>query len=290
MNHTVSLPALALLVLLIAPGWPGRTAGPGSERVPSAAVKAHARNVVLIIMDERDYARVIGNAKAPYLNSLLPVAALMTNSHAVAHPSQPNYLALFSGSTQGVTDDSCPHRFSSTNLGAEAIAAGWTFTGFSESMPRDGFRRCSSRDYTRAHNPWVDFTTVPATSNVVWFDIPAAPPVIANDLDVIVPNTCNDMQHCSTLDGDNWLRANLSQILLQQDGTKGLTIVTWDEAAPDADGQNHIPTVLLGPMIVPGQYSQRVDHYSLLHTIEEALGVPCLTNACGAPPLRGMWR
>ena len=49
---------------------------------------------------------------------------MFTASYAVTHPSEPNYLALFSGSTQGVTDDSCPQTFSTENLGHELGVAG----------------------------------------------------------------------------------------------------------------------------------------------------------------------
>lgn len=105
----------------------------------------HASYVVVVIMENRDYDLVIGSSQAPYINgTLVPEAALMTNSHAITHPSQPNYLGLFSGSTQGITDDSCPHSFSSVNAGEELLAAGLTFDGYSESMPYDGYTGCSS--------------------------------------------------------------------------------------------------------------------------------------------------
>ena len=122
---------------------------------------------------------IIGNTAAPYINtSLVPEAALMTNSHAIGHPSQPNYLALFSGSTQGVTDDSCPHSFSVANLGSEALAAGKSFAGYSESMLIDGFTGCSSPNglYARKHNPWVNFTNVPASLELRLQEVPEGRP------------------------------------------------------------------------------------------------------------------
>ncbi len=266
--------------------------------VPSAAqapdsferphkTEPHASYVVMVIMENRDYDLIIGSQTAPYINhTLVPQSALMTNSHAIGHPSQPNYLALFSGSTQGVTDDSCPHTFSTENVGQELIGAGNTFDGYSESMPYDGYTGCASGEYARKHNPWVNFTNVPETSNLVYNGF-ATPP---STLSIIVPNLCDDMHDCSTQTGDTWLKNNLPPILKYNMAHDGLFILTWDEADPDADGTNHIATLLSGPMIKPGKYKQSITHYSTLHTIEDIAAIPCTANACQAPDLKRMWR
>src|SRR6185312_16064435 len=91
-----------------------------------------------------------------------------TNSFAITHPSQPNYLALFSGSTQGITDDSCPHTFSANNLGNELRSAGLSFTGYSESMPSNGYTGCTSGSYARKHSPWVNFSDLPTSTNLTF--------------------------------------------------------------------------------------------------------------------------
>ena len=80
-------------------------------------------------MENRSYDDIIGNPRAPYINELAAGGALFTQSYAVAHPSQPNYLALFSGSTQGIHDDSCPHTFDGPNLGRSLVDAGRSFVG-----------------------------------------------------------------------------------------------------------------------------------------------------------------
>ena len=102
-------------------------------------------------MENHAYGEVIGSPQAPYLNRLARQGALFTDSRAITHPSEPNYLALFSGSTQGVSDDSCPHQFSAPNLGSELIAAGRTFTGYSESLPAAGSSGLRERASTRAN-------------------------------------------------------------------------------------------------------------------------------------------
>jgi hypothetical protein len=254
---------------------------------PAGANAPHGSNVVVVVLENRSYDSIIGSPDAPYINgTLVPEAALMTNSHATTHPSEPNYLALFSGSTQGVTNDSCPHEFRAANAGAELIKARKTFAGYSESMPNNGYTGCFLGRYARKHNPWVNFTNVPATSNLVYTGFVTPPPTVT----IVVPNLCNDMHDCSTRTGDAWLAKNLPAMLRYNQTHDGLLILTWDEAEPDASGTNRIATLLIGPMIRPGRYDQRVTHYSVLHTIETIAGVPCTVNACRAPVLAQMWR
>jgi hypothetical protein len=58
----------------------------------------------------------------PYINNALAAAgAVFSDSFAIEHPSEPNYLDLFSGSHQGVTSYSCPHTFSATNEAAQLL-------------------------------------------------------------------------------------------------------------------------------------------------------------------------
>ena len=257
--------------------------------LPGAGVAPHATHVTVVMMENRDYDLVAGNKDAPYFNkTLVPQGVLLRNSHAVTHPSEPNYLAIFSGSTHGVTDDSCPVSFSAANLASELLAAGKTFAGYAESMPSAGFTGCYADNYARKHVPWVDFTNVPASLNRVYRGFPAkdVPSSVW-----IVPNLCNDMHDCSTQTGDTWLSKNLPPIIAWDKANDGLLIVTWDEADPDNSGTNHIATVFLGPMIKPGVAdTQNVNHYGVLHTIETIFGLKCIASDCQAPVVSGIWQ
>src|SRR5262249_736605 len=120
-----------------------------------------------VMLENHSYNEIIGNAQnAPYLNSLAQQGAIMTNSFAVQHPSQPNYLELFSGSNQGVNDNSYPHTFSTPNLGGELIAAGYSFAGYSEDQPSVGYTGPSVGNYEAELHPWQDFTDIPSASNL----------------------------------------------------------------------------------------------------------------------------
>jgi acid phosphatase len=256
----------------------------------AAAVGPHASYVTIVLMENRDYDLIAGSPEAPYFNKTLTrLGALLTNSHAVTHPSEPNYLALFSGSTHGVSGDPCPVTFSAANLASELERAGKTFIGWAESMPRDGFDGCYSNNlYARKHDPWVDFTNVPASDNRVYNGLPVAKmPTVS----WVTPNLCNDMHDCSTRAGDTWLSKNLPSIIAWDAKNDGLLIVTWDEADPDNSGTNHIATVFVGPMVKPGSTdSHDVDHYGILATIEKIFGLHCIDKECGASLVSRIWQ
>ena len=257
----------------------------GQARAPSAAAP-HAKAVTIVIFENRDYTAIVGAKDAPYLNAtLVPQAAVMTNSHATAHPSQPNYVELFSGSVQTVTGDECPVTSSAPNIATQLLAAHLTFRGFAEALPNAGFSGCEGSKglYRRKLNPWADFTNVPAALNQPYAWAPAS-------LAFVVPNMCNDMHDCSTAVGDTWMKQHLPAIIAWNAAHDGLLIITWDEAAPDSDGTNHIATLLIGPMVKPGRYDQHIDHDDVLRTVEQIYGLPCIANACGKTGIIGVWR
>lgn len=133
---------IARVLATLAVGFAGMLAIPSGPAY--AATLPAYDHIVVVVEENHSYGEIIGNANAPYITSLANNGAKMTQSFAVTHPSEPNYLALFSGSTQGLTDDSCPHTYSAENLGHQLTAAGKTFKGYSESMPSDGYTGCSS--------------------------------------------------------------------------------------------------------------------------------------------------
>jgi hypothetical protein len=130
---------------------------PGGKK---RAVVPRPDHVVVVMLENEQRSSIIGSRHAPYLNRLAARGANLTHSYGLTHPSQPNYLALFSGSTQGVTSDACPQRFPKTeNLGHQLRAAGFSFAGYAESLPKVGFpdarRVATSASTTRGltHQP-----------------------------------------------------------------------------------------------------------------------------------------
>lgn len=239
-------------------------------------------HVVIVIMENKGYNSVIGSSSAPYINSLASQGANFTASHGVTHPSQPNYIALFSGSTQGVTSDTCPVNFTGQNLASQLIAAGFSFKGYSESMPSAGYTGCTSGQYARKHNPWVDFSTVPSASNLQFTAFPSSYSSLPS-VSVVVPNLCNDMHDCSVATGDAWSQANLGGYANWAIAHNSLLIVTFDEDSGTTP--NVIPTVFYGDHVAVGQFSESFTHYGLLRTLEDMYGLTPLNNASSATPV-----
>lgn len=241
---------------------------------------------MVVIEENQPYSGIIGNRSAPYINALAAHGALFTRSTAVAHPSEPNYLALFSGSTKAVTDDSCPHTFAGANLASEAIAAHRTFAGYSESIPATGYTGCSSGEYARKHNPWSDFRNVPAASNRSFAAFPRDYPNLPA-ISFVIPNLTDDMHDGTVSQGDTWLKQNLNGYAQWATSHNSLLVVTWDE--DDDSAGNHIATVITGANVRPGRYAQSINHYSVLRTLEDLYGLPHVGASATAAPLNGIF-
>ncbi|MGY6025210.1 alkaline phosphatase family protein [Streptomyces spinosirectus] len=247
-------------------------------------------HVVVVVMENHAYSQVIGSSSAPYINSLKSGGAVLTQSYAQTHPSQPNYYALFSGSTQGVTDDSCvtPGFSSAANLASELIAAGKTWASYNESLPSQGSTTCSSGNYAQKHDPWFGFSNVPTSSAKTFAQFPADYSTLP-DVSFVTPNLCSDMHDCSVSTGDTWLKNNLGAYATWAKTHNSLLVVTFDEDNRLAG--NRIPTVLYGQPVTAGSSSSTTyNHYSLLRTLEDSQGLTTHAgNASTASDITGIW-
>src|SRR3984885_3539843 len=153
--------------------WPAPPQLPFSSPVDmkAAAVPTPA-HVVIVVEENRSQSNIIGNKAAPFINQLAANGAMMAQSFAEVHPSEPNYYALFAGNTL-VNDNVCPVNAGNTpNLGSELLAAGYTFAGFAESLPAVGSTECRAGKYARKHVPWASFTNVPASRSLPFSAFP----------------------------------------------------------------------------------------------------------------------
>ncbi|MGW4946895.1 alkaline phosphatase family protein [Actinoplanes sp. NPDC004185] len=256
---------------------------------PVAALSAAAKpdHVVVVVLENKRYDAVIGDAKVPWVNALAAGGANLTRFYAETHPSQPNYLALFSGSTQGVRDNKCPHNIGARpNLGRQLIDAGFTFTGFSEGLPSAGWRGCSHGRYVRRHVPWVNFSNVPASAHQPYTAFPhdyRKLPTLA----FVIPNLCHDMHDCPKADADAWLRRQFAGYVAWAKTHNSLFILTFDE--DNQTGGNHIATIMAGAGVQPGRYAVRADHYGLLRTLQDMYGLRPTGRSASAAPVHGVW-
>ena len=154
-----------------------------------AAADVHPAHIVVVVEENHASSEILGNPDAPYLNQLAARGVSFTRSYAIEHPSQPNYLDLFSGGNEGVTDDSCPHTFAAPNLGA---ALGARFVGYAEGLPASGSTACGAGNYWRKHAPWIDFTNVPASASQPLTSLPADFAQLP-DVAFVIPDQQHDM-------------------------------------------------------------------------------------------------
>lgn len=297
---TSALATLGLLVGLSALATTAATTTAEARAADTAATTAVARtaattsvprpdHVVVVMFENTSAGSIIGNSSAPYFNQLASTGANFTNAFAIEHPSQPNYLDLFSGSNQGVTDDTCPHTFSTTNEAAQLIAQGLTFTGYSESLPSAGSTACTAggtNGYARKHSPWVNFTNVPAADNQPFSAFPTDYSQLPT-VSWVIPNLCDDIHNCSIATGDTWLKNNLDGYVQWAKTHNSVLITTFDE--DDSLGDNQVATLFDGQPVKTGSYAERIDHFSVLRTIEDMYGLPYAGAAATATSITDTW-
>lgn len=268
----------------------------GSNLVSAQTAPAH---IVVVILENKSYSQVAGNPLTPYINSLLadPHTAILTQSYGLMHPSQPNYLQLFSGSQQGVINNNLPVGlpFSTPNLGAALINKGFSFTGYSEDLPSIGYTGEISGAYARKHNPWVNWQSspvngIPLTLNKSFTDFPASFSSLPT-VSLVVPNQNNDM-HNGTLAislpiCDSWLQQNLNNYIQWCKSNNSVFLLTFDE--DDGFYNNQILTFVTGEHVNGGTYNQPVTHYNILRTIEELYQLPYSGNSVDSSAIRNIW-
>jgi phosphatidylinositol-3-phosphatase len=242
--------------------------------------------VIWILMENHSFNEIIGNSAAPYINQLASHCGLATNYFAVSHPSLPNYIALTSGSTQGITDDNPPssHRLNVPSIFSQLEGSPSRWRSLEESMPSN-CDRTDSGEYAVRHNPAADYVNLP-DCNV--FDVPFSSP---NDFSArftfVTPNLIDDMHDGTVQQGDTFLSNFVPTILSSPEYQAGKTIlyITWDE--DDGTQSNQVATLVIAPSVKPGTRSAMLfNHYSLLRTTEEQLGLGLLGNAANATSMR----
>jgi phosphatidylinositol-3-phosphatase len=247
-------------------------------------------HVVIVMEENHSYADIINTSSTTaYFNSLAAQGALLTDSFAVTHPSEPNYMALFSGSTYGLTADDCPVNEGTTaNLGSELLAKGDTFKGFSEGLPSTGSTTCTSGNYARKHSPWINFSNVPTSDSLPFSSFPSSSNYASlPTLSFVIPNLNDDMHNGTISEANSWLKSNLSAYATWAQTHNSLLIVTWDE--DDDTENNQVPTIIVGQGVVPGKYSEQINHYNLLATLEQMYGLSEVGASNGATPITDIW-
>ncbi|TMK60717.1 MAG: acid phosphatase [Actinobacteria bacterium] len=263
----------------------------GAQAVPAVPAFTH---VVVIVFENKEQNAVLGSRDAPTFNAMAKRYASLTRYYGVAHPSLPNYLALVSGSTQGITSDCTDCMVSARNLADTLARARKTWKVYAEGLPSPGFTGAFSGGYAKKHNPFVYFKDVVASRARLARVVPL--PQLREDLKgdalpdfaFVVPNQCHSMHDCAVSVGDAWLRTALPPLLKLPDS---VVFVVFDEGSSNTRGGGHVAALALGTAVQPAARSTAVtSHYGLLRTIESAWGLSLLGRSARATPITGIWR
>ena len=256
-------------------------------------------HVVIIVEENKPASSILGNAAAPYINKLADDNAVATNYQAVTHPSLPNYVALTSGTTAGITSDCNPGAGCTAQVPSIADSlekSGKTWKMYAEGMPAPCTAE-SSYPYAVRHNPFLYYPGVTDNrTSCAAHDVPLSQ--LNVDLKsaaglpnyvFISPNVCNDMHDCPVATGDTWLSHQVPEILASPAFTtqNSLLVITWDEGE---GANNTVSTIFAGPAARKSfKSSLAYSHYSLLHTIESLWGLaPLTSNDKDAPIMADM--
>ncbi len=239
-------------------------------------------------------------AQMPGLSALGNKFGKATNYAAIGHPSLPNYLAIFGGSTFGVTSDCGVASIgcvpTAPSVFGQTIAAGKTAGAYQESMPSN-CATSGSNGYAPRHGPWAYWTDSTESAACKRYDVASGSPASGNLADDIAagtlpvtgeltPNLCNDAHDCSLATFDSWLGNWIPKLMSGPDYVSGkLTIiVTFDE--DDGSTANNVPFVVIDPSLSAVTVTASFDHYSLTRWLDDNAGVDRLRNAANAPDLR----
>lgn len=285
------LVALALALAVLAGGCGSvHGGGPMPMLAPDRLPASRSSHVVMIVLENKEYGDVIGSPEAPYLNGLIHRSGLATRSYAITHPSLPNYLALTSGSTHGITSDCTDCRVAGPNLASQLDRAGRSWNAYLEGAPGRCFAGSEANGYAKKHNPLAYYDDIVRNRVRCQRLVPLS--TLTRDLRsgalpdfaLISPDLCHDTHDCGIGVGDRFL-ADLVPAVRAELGPHGFLVLTWDEGTTDAGccgvaRGGHIGTVVIGPDVRRGARSSRpVDHYGVLRFIERALALPSLAGA-----------
>jgi hypothetical protein len=257
---------------------------------PGARPKATSSHVITIVMENQEYGEVIGSGDAPYINRLARRYGLATHSYGVSHPSLPDYLALTSGATHGIASDCTSCHVDARNIVDQLEAARIGWKAYMEDMPRPCFRGAGAGGYAKKHDPFAYYDHVVGNPQRCRRIVPLTQ--LSADLRrgtlptyaFVSPNLCDDMHDCSVSTGDHFL-SHLVPVLLRALGPEGYLVLTWDEGSSGrgccgGSQGGQIATIVAGRPVRPGARADRpVDHYGVLATVEDTLGLSRLGAA-----------
>jgi phosphatidylinositol-3-phosphatase len=292
--------AITVVVAMLI-SWASTLAGVTSP--PAQARPAHTdqpSHLIVVVEENHAFEQVIGSKAAPFLNHLAAHGTLLTDYHAITHPSLPNYVALLSGRTGRIRSDCVHCTVSGPTLIDQLEARRISWAAYLQGLPRPCSAVARSGAYTEAVDPFMHAARVrdhPSRCDRVLPFQRFHADLAAGRLPTVVflmPDLRHEMHSGSKRAADAWLRRLVGDLraspVWRQDTR---LVVTFDESNRHdmrscCDGLGaggRVATIVAGPRIPKGHDPTPYTHYSLLRSTEAALGLPFLGHA-GGPAAR----
>jgi phosphatidylinositol-3-phosphatase len=248
-----------------------------AQAVDRAVRLPRVAHVVVVVFENREESAIdAGGQSSPFARFANHYVDL-SHYTAVAHPSLPNYLALVSGSTQGVTNDCTSCGPWPRSIGGLLTRAGLPWGGFAEGYP-------SSPLFAKKHMPFLYFEDAGNRVHPLSRLDPRRLPAYS----FVAPNLCHDAHSCPLSAADSFLSHWLPP-LLQVPRT--VVFVLFDEGTTSIGGGGRVEAFVAGTAVKRHvAVTRSVNHYTVLRTIEDLLGLPHLGASRAVTPLTGIWR
>jgi len=188
----------------ISPTSPASSSGPvkSIEITTGPSVGTYFDHVVVILMENEGVHDICNDSPPPCLTTEAPYMAGLANNYTIGSQylslittSQPNYVALISGSTRGCTSSGCPV-ITAPNLVDRFEAAGLSWKGYFENMTvapgscNGGFN--SPAPYNQVHNPFIPFRDITNNTSRCNKIIDANPNSCGSSTDCVLVNDLNN--------------------------------------------------------------------------------------------------
>lgn len=278
-------------------------------------------HIVIFILENKGFSQIIGNPQAPFLNALAKNNMIMTNYHAMTHPSLPNYVELVAGSSGTSHSDDPSQRFVVSTVVDKLKSKGLTVSGYFEGMPYAGFSgdRYPSRHpvYVQKHNPFMLIPSLRNDPKRASFDRPIQDldsdlrSGHLPDLSYVVPGLCHDMHGGSACKsnrtssliktGDSFMAKWVPKVMASESFKKGgIIFIVWDEGRgffhhpflrqPFPGKGGRVPFICVtsrhkGHL----EFSEYSDHRVLLNAILSRFGLSSVPNGDPASRFPGVF-
>jgi hypothetical protein len=281
------------------------TAPPAPTRDRAATDDDATNRVIVVVEENHSIGQIIGSPQAPFLNRLAAKGTLLTSYFAITHPSLPNYIAMVSGDTQGITSDCGGCNVDAPNLTDQLEAAGISWKAYMEDLPAPCSDAHTAGAYAKKHDPFMYFDSVRGDPGRCAKVVPFAE--LDTDLAAgrlprlvfVTPDLDHDMHGAGeggddaalTAAADRWLEGlygRLAGSSAWREDTR--LVVTWDEGDGAGAGGptgccgglatgGNVATIVAGPGVGPGRDDATYSHYALLRSIETLFHLPLLGHA-----------